>query len=281
VTHHNPRGRGHIGHSADTTRPLVIPAPVVYDRGMAILTRSKDRKVSPAVRVTAKSQTVKSANSFGLPSGKAFSCPGATSICELICYAGKLERLFKGVLVVLMRNWEALKEATYTEMVALLSDMMAEFVAESDTRGDEKIFRIHWDGDFFSTDYARAWATVIRNTPDVQYWVYTRSFTPALNVIPILAGIDNLSVYLSVDAENVIHAAEILLAHPGVKVAALAKTAGEAKEMFPDSRVISCPENVGKLPLVVGTGDAKGACAACGLCVHARNNVAFAISGKE
>src|SRR5687768_10120376 len=125
---------------------------------MAILKRSNDRKVSPAVRVTAKSQTVKSANSFGLPSGKAFSCPGATSICESICYAGKLEKIYKGVREVLTHNFDALQGLNMLQMAALLNDMIDEFRAESDKKGHAKVFRIHWDGDFFSMDYARAWA---------------------------------------------------------------------------------------------------------------------------
>jgi hypothetical protein len=252
---------------------------------MTTLTRSNDRKVSPAVRVTAKSQTVKSANSFGLPSGKAFSCPGATSVCEAICYAGKLEKIYKGVRNVLTNNFNALVSTDYAGMVALLAAMINSFVAESDKKGHDKIFRIHWDGDFFSADYARAWAQVVRDNPDVTFWVYTRSFVPALNVIPIIAGIDNLAVYLSVDSENMQYAAPVLLDYPDVRVAALAKTASEAKAFFPEERVISCPENVGKkLPLVVdkvGDGNGKGACAACGICVYSRNNVAFAISGKE
>lgn len=249
-----------------------------------MLKRSADRKVSPVIRKTAKSFTVKSKNSFGLPAGNEFSCPGATSVCESICYANKLEKLYKGVRGVLMHNWDLVSNANSTELYSLLHGMISEFVSECEKINAEKIFRIHWDGDFFSADYARAWADVIRAFPNVQFWVYTRSFTPALNVIPIIAGIDNLSVYLSVDSDNIEHARDILSEHPDVMFATLANTATEAKEMLPE-RIISCPENVGRrIPLIVdrhNDGNAKGACAACGLCVNARNNVAFAISGKE
>jgi len=47
------------------------------------------------------------ANTFGLPSGKSFSCPGATSVCEKICYAGKLEKVFKSTRELLLANWDA------------------------------------------------------------------------------------------------------------------------------------------------------------------------------
>lgn len=249
-----------------------------------MLKRTADRKVSPVIRKTAKSTTVKSKNSFGLPAGNAFSCPGATSVCETICYANKLEKLYKGVKELLMHNWAILKDANTVRMALELDNMIVDFERECEKIGAEKIFRIHWDGDFFSSSYAIAWAEVIEAHPDVLFWVYTRSFVPALNVIPIIAGIDNLNVYLSIDSDNVEYAKNIIGNYPDVMFATLANTATEAKEMMPE-RIISCPENVGKrLPLVVdknNDGNAKGACAACGLCVNARNNVAFAISGKE
>ncbi len=62
------------------------------------LKRSMDRKVTNAVSPNGKTPTI--ANTFGLPAGKAFSCPGATSICESVCYAGKLEKVYKGVRAV-------------------------------------------------------------------------------------------------------------------------------------------------------------------------------------
>jgi len=251
----------------------------------ATLRRSADRKVATNVRIT-KSATAKSKNSFGLPSGKAFSCPGATSICEKICYAGKLEKIYKGVRAILTANFEALSTATYGGMVTLLSDMIDEYRAEALKAGDALKFRIHWDGDFFSRDYASAWREVIIANPDIQFWVYTRSFVPSMNVVDILARVDNLSVYLSVDNDNFIHAGPILIKYPEVKVASLAKTAAEAKGMFPERRTVSCPENVGKrLPLVVPNRDdasnGVGACIACGICVVNRKDVAFAFSGKE
>jgi len=64
------------------------------------LKRSMDRKVTNAVSKNGKTPTI--ANTFGLPSGKAYSCPGETSVCSKVCYAGKLERVYKGVREVLL-----------------------------------------------------------------------------------------------------------------------------------------------------------------------------------
>ena len=85
---------------------------------MTKLIRSKDRKVANIVTPNGKQASM--ANTFGLPAGKAYSCPGATSVCESVCYAGKLEKVFKGVRVNLMHNWELLKDADHDTMEALL-----------------------------------------------------------------------------------------------------------------------------------------------------------------
>ena len=81
---------------------------------MTKLKRSNDRKVANAVSKNGKTPTI--ANTFGLPSGKAYSCPGETSVCSKVCYAGKLEKIYKGVRDNLLHNWNLLKDANYEEM---------------------------------------------------------------------------------------------------------------------------------------------------------------------
>jgi hypothetical protein len=241
------------------------------------LKRSTDRKVTPSA--TAKGAP-RIANAFGLPSGAAYSCPGQTAVCGKVCYAGKLERIYKGTLALLMHNWALLNGADVSTMVELLRTMMTEFVTEADRKSIDKIFRIHWDGDFFSIDYARAWATVVAEFPDVQFWAYTRSFIPTINVVPVLAGIPNLTLYLSIDTDNSMHAAAALIGHPGVRVATLAQTAELAQglvESTTGKSIVPCPEVMGKLPLV---SNGKGACATCALCVVGRKDVAFSISKR-
>ena len=118
------------------------------------LKRSNDRKVANAISPNGKTPTI--ANTFGLPAGKAYSCPGATSVCESVCYAGKLEKVYKGVKATLLHNWELLRNADLQEMYSLLSDMIAEFKSDCVKRDAPMLFRIHWDGDFFSSEYAQA-----------------------------------------------------------------------------------------------------------------------------
>jgi hypothetical protein len=237
------------------------------------LIRSKDRKVTNAVSPNGK--TAAMANTFGLPSGKAYSCPGATSVCETICYAGKLEKVFKGVRENLIKNWEQVKDADYLTMYNLIDEMISEFVAECDKRNAEKLFRIHWDGDFFNVDYTNAWADVIRKYPTVQFWAYTRSDF----AIPLLINIENLSLYFSTDEANKDLGFELKQQYE-VKLAYLAKDFATGKADFKtiqDKSAIPCPENNRKLPLISTNGSA---CVACSQCVFARNDILFSASKK-
>jgi len=237
-----------------------------------MLTRSKDRKVTNGVSHNGKSATI--ANSFGLPSGVAFSCPGATSVCEKICYAGKLEKIYKGVRNVLVSNWEQLEHADFDTMVTLLSDMIDGFRADTVKRNAELLFRIHWDGDFFSETYTYAWKSVIEKNADIQFWAYTRSDF----AVPILVNIPNLGFYFSTDAAN--HRLGFRLAKEyGVKLAYLANTFAEGKADMAENKMtaIPCPENNKKLPLISTKGSA---CVTCGQCVFERNDILFSASKK-
>ena len=237
------------------------------------LIRSKDRKVANQVNKSGKQPTM--ANTFGLPSGKAYSCPGATSVCEKICYAGNLERIFKGVREVLTKNWEQVKDADYLTTYNLIDEMITEFVAECDKRNAEKLFRIHWDGDFFNETYTLAWKDVILKHGQVQFWAYTRSDF----AIPMLTGIANLSLYFSTDEANKDLGFELKKQYD-VKLAYLAKDFATGKADFKtiqDKSAIPCPENNRKLQLISEKGSA---CVACSQCVFARNDILFSASKK-
>ena len=237
------------------------------------LIRSKDRKVTNAVSPNGKTPTI--SNTFGLPSGKDYSCPGATSVCEKICYAGNLERIYKGVKEILFNNWNQLKDASQPQMEALLYQMIDEFDKDCEKRNAEKLFRIHWDGDFFSDVYAMAWKNVILAFPSIQFWVYTRSAF----AVPILKDVDNLSLYYSADDAN-FEVAEQLKETHGVKLAYLAENFAMGRERMlsitPKSAV-PCPENNKKIPLI---SDKGSACVTCGQCVFARNDILFSRSKK-
>ena len=237
------------------------------------LKRSNDRKVANLVTKNGKQAAI--ANTFGLPAGKAFSCPGATSVCESVCYAGKLEKLFKGVKANLLHNWDLLKDADQLTMETLLNEMINDFKADCIKKDAPMLFRIHWDGDFFNDIYTNAWKNVITNNPDIQFWVYTRVKNAAL----ILKDVSNLSLYFSADSENVKTAVDLKI-NSGVRMAYLAKNfaigQADVKEMI-GRPAAKCPENNRQIPLISTKGSA---CVSCSLCVYSKSDIIFSASKK-
>ena len=239
-----------------------------------MLKRSNDRKVTNLVSKNGKTPAI--ANTFGLPAGKAFSCPGATSICESVCYAGKLEKVYKGVRDVLMHNWNLLKDADEPTMVDLLENMINDFRKDCEKKNAKLLFRIHWDGDFFNDTYARAWQYVILNNSDIQFWVYTRVKSAAL----ILDGIDNLSLYYSTDDENKDIAHDLRKTGTKIRLAYLGKTFAVTENTMKEligKPGAKCPENNKSIPLISTNGSA---CVSCGLCVYGKADIRFSASKK-
>ncbi len=240
---------------------------------MSKLIRSKDRKVANIVTPNGKQASM--ANTFGLPAGKAYSCPGATSVCESVCYAGKLEKVFPSVKKNLLHNWALLKDEDLQGMYTLLSEMVAEFKTDCVKKDAPMLFRIHWDGDFFNDDYAHAWRLVIEEQPDIQFWVYTRVKSAAL----ILKNIPNLSLYYSTDSENKTIGIGLKTEH-GIRLAYLAKNfaMGQADmKALTNKPGAKCPENLKAIPLISQKGSA---CVSCSLCVYSKADIVFSATKK-
>ena len=237
------------------------------------LKRSNDRKVANLVTKNGKQAAI--ANTFGLPAGKEYSCPGATSICESVCYAGKLEKLYKAVKANLLHNWELLRNADEPTMVNLLEDMIADFKADCVKKNAPMLFRIHWDGDFFNDTYTRAWQYVILNNTDIQFWVYTRVKSAAL----MLNNISNLSLYYSTDDDNKEIGHELKV-NEGIRLAYLGKTFAVTESVMKEltgKPGAKCPENMKSIPLISSAGSA---CVSCGLCVYGKADIRFSASKK-
>lgn len=235
-----------------------------------MLKRSHDRKTT--VRVNKAGTQSLLQNAFSLPSGKAYSCPGATSVCDGVCYAGKLERQYPAFRDLALHNWELLTNASYNEMVILLWNMIEEFSQECAKHNISKVFRWHADGDIFSAAYAQAIAETCRAHPDVQFWIYTRSF----EYVEWIAPVRNLGVYISVDSENKEQAVKVSAEFPNVRIAYLAETHEQGKEFMlhhTGKPGAICPENAKRIPLITENG---GACVTCGLCIFGKADIRFA-----
>lgn len=234
-----------------------------------MLKRTQDRKTANLSTPNGKQSKI--ANAFSLPAGKAYSCPSATAFCENICYAGKLERIYKGFRDVVLHNFSLVQNASYHEIVILLSQMIDAFRADCVKHNAPMLFRIHADGDFFKWDYTAAWSEVISNNPDIQFWAYTRVVEAAEYLQD--SELPNLSLYFSGDPDNIADAYR--LEARGIRVAFVAKTFDDAKAAFKGAR---CPEQNNKSFDIINNDG--GACVRCGLCPMARGNVLFSASKK-
>lgn len=245
---------------------------------------TKDRKVSPrGIRQEAfrngKGRWIPTIpNSFGLPAGD--SCPGKTPFCRS-CYAARTEN-GKSVHEAVRHNLDVLLRAGSDEgMAELLIEMLDRFVAicdHHDVRDADRIFRIHWDGDFFSLDYAAAWAHAVQQFPDVAFFVYTRSFVEPVNVVPVLAGVENLAVYLSVDEWNADWAHALVKRYQDVHLALCTVDYATSRGLARGRKAIVCPENAERMPLM---NKGRGACVDCKLCVKGRADVLFSTTHQE
>lgn len=161
-------------------------------------------------------------NTFGIMPGKpedGGTCPGCTTgkggcWAQLpgrithTCYVDGLLRIYKGVRAVLEHNTALLRGASVEEMTAVLDAEFSRFEAAEQKRANATggaagtNYRLHWSGDVFSVDYAKALVAAMRMHPKTAFWTYTRSFTKDCNVVAELLKAENLMLYLSLDPSN-------------------------------------------------------------------------------
>ena len=201
---------------------------------------------------------------FGLPKNGG-TCPGATSGpggcldvrtgCKReTCYMAKIVQIYKAVGTTLDNNTKMVVGQAYDEMVRVIRASVQDFVDSNEEK--DWYFRLHYSGDFFSADYAKAWAEVINEFPKVKFWVYTRSF----HLVQYLVDCTNLTIMLSIDPVNKdkgLAIARLYEARPNIGLAWLGK---EKPEGF---RWVTCPETSG----ILENTKERGACAKCRLCI--------------
>lgn len=215
-------------------------------------------------------------NTFGLMYGKpkdGGTCPGATcgkggcldvkeGRTTQTCYMSKVTRIYKNVGKTLLENTTALHNKTEEEMRNVIRQMIQVF--SSDSKGEDLYFRLHYSGDFFSLDYAKAWASVMKEFPEIRFWVYSRSvFKDGTDFITPLLGVDNLSLFLSCDPDNFDTMLSFYNKHnennPQLAMAWMGDSAPDTEKY----RWVKCPEVTKK----ISNTEDKGACSKCRLCV--------------
>lgn len=219
-------------------------------------------------------------NTFGLMHGRpenGGTCPGSTTGpggclslkreggVNATCYVDKLVKAYPSFGKVLTRNTDLLKDKTTAEMEEVLTATVEAFIKHN--KQQNLFFRLHTSGDFFSEDYARAWAATIAKFPQVQFWTYTRS----LWAVPLLMDCRNLAIYISSDNVNYAEAKLVFdvcrPGHPNVGICYM----GNIGTQPSDSRWVVCPEVSGKLK----NDSSEGACAKCRLCMTYNGKIAL------
>ncbi len=144
---------------------------------------------------------------FEHPKPNAFSlvhvqdCPGSTPACEASCYVQHIEKHRPDIFSRYQHNSTMMRWLLQDPHKTLVTSLFFGHWIQ----GNVTQFRWHVSGDVFSAEYAKWLRNVVRSSPEVQHWLYTRSF----EFVPILTDdTPNLTVNLSADVDNFDAAAE-------------------------------------------------------------------------
>jgi hypothetical protein len=130
---------------------------------------------------------------FGLPSGTPDACPGLSDACRADCYAVAVERYRPAAAARYRANRRAAERYDFARRVRA-------FLVLHRVR----VVRVHTGGDFYSPEYARKWLEVMRRSPRVRFFFYTRSWRVSAirTVIDQMAELDNCRVWFSADRDT-------------------------------------------------------------------------------
>lgn len=117
-----------------------------------------------------------------LPGKIGGTCPGASPVCEMVCYAKRI-----------VRNqplWDLMRENSQRSCVVGYLPKGAELV------------RLHVSGDFDTAHYINSWTRLVQVNPSVQFWGYTRSWRiPSLfPALQELQRCENMQLFASMDS---------------------------------------------------------------------------------
>lgn len=229
-------------------------------------------------------------NTFGLLPGLTGTCPKATvglGGCSHIqknkklpiCYVFRLMRVYKNVGPVLEHNTKIIKQANYADKVNILKKEFQRFkTAELKQKTPKLYYRIHWSGDVYDLEYAKALSEAMRAFPEIQFWNYTRTF----EVAEYLANnTPNLVQYLSLDPVNFSEGIQVfsgwLKSNPPYDNLTICymnkvndfndrlKKEKESKDNLLNftPKLMGCPVDENIIPI-------EGGCAACRMCLIGR-----------
>lgn len=121
------------------------------------------------------------------------TCPGSTETCRNLCYALRHRFRFDSVKRRLNRNRQR----------SLDEDFVEQMSAEIRSSG-VLVLRLHVAGDFYDAEYTRKWIAIVKCSPRVRFYAYTRSWRVA-SIAPALeelAACNAIRLWYSVDEES-------------------------------------------------------------------------------
>lgn len=136
-------------------------------------------------------------------------CPGSTPTCRSSCYVAGLEAAAKSIHDLYRHNSKTIRMIIGSPHASMWAILVAEYITE---KCQISGFRWHVSGDLFSAEYTGWVAEVVARSPDVQHWIYTRSFM----FTAAFVGLENITINYSVDRDNYEHALPFVAAHAGV-----------------------------------------------------------------
>jgi hypothetical protein len=183
--------------------------------------------------------------------GNVNSCPGSTSVCEVLCYAKRIRGIVRDI-------YEINTQVHPSDVPPIPAAC--------------KLLRLHVSGDFDTVQYIDAWIARLTERPDVTCWAYTRSWRVAelLPALERLRALPNMQLFASVDYSSE-------LPPTGWRRAWIQNDRdrhreninswdGENHLTIDGTMSYVCPEELGT----------KENCQACGYCLHGkRNDVTF------
>lgn len=131
---------------------------------------------------------------FGLPA--VMTCPGRSELCggaEALCYA--THNRYKNSFVAKPR---------LENYVLACRDDFAELVLAELPHHRQRVVRPHDSGDLFSEAYAQQWLRVMKASPNLRFFIFSRSWrVREINaVLGEMASLSNARVWYSVDRET-------------------------------------------------------------------------------
>lgn len=225
------------------------------------------------------------ANAFGL--SRESCADHRTEFCAE-CYAATIDQLFPSVGRMMTNNYAAVmayerRPDALAQVFAALLDQSA--AAQRLAGVTAPTFRWQWDGELAHQSHATAIARAHEMRPDVRGWVYTRAHKwahrfrlPSTGRPP-----ETLSVFLSVDRDNLSSARRAMARHPWLRLAFSGDSWDETSELaqtMSQPRGLKCPELTGRVPLV-DPETQVGACTACAYCLPGGTGHVRFSTGKD